>query len=42
MLIYCLDQSKNMRIFEVYDGKPELVKIALENKGFKIIKLETN
>lgn len=41
MTFYCLDQNKQLRIFEVKDGKPELVKVAIENKGFKIIKFET-
>jgi hypothetical protein len=39
VLIHCLDDKKNLRIFEVEDGSPNLVKVALENKGFKIISI---
>jgi hypothetical protein len=39
IMIHCLDTEKNLRIFEVKDGSPELVKIALEKKGFKILSI---
>jgi hypothetical protein len=39
IMIHCLDAKKNLRIFEVKDGSPDLVKIALENKGFKILSM---
>jgi hypothetical protein len=39
IMIHCLDTEKNLRIFEVKDGSPDLVKIALENKGFKILSI---
>lgn len=41
MLIYCLDQDNNLRVFEVKEGSSELVKIGLEKKGFKILSIET-
>jgi hypothetical protein len=39
ILIHCMDTEKNLRIFEVKDGSPNLVKIALEKKGFKILSI---
>jgi hypothetical protein len=37
MPIFCLDESNNVRIFDVKEGNPELVKVSLKNKGYKLI-----